>query len=101
MTAPGVQRINARSQSTPLVRRGVAAAAKGGAGAAKSLTGCVSRTLAGTWTTFAGARHILQRSDLLLGSQIMSRFWSPVVQTLSPYVPGEQPKQGGFVKLNT
>ena len=22
----------------------------------------------------------------------MSRFWSPVVQTLSPYVPGEQPK---------
>ncbi len=31
----------------------------------------------------------------------MSRFWSPVVQTLSPYVPGEQPKQGGLIKLNT
>src|SRR5689334_3063467 len=31
----------------------------------------------------------------------MSRFWSPVVHTLSPYVPGEQPKQGGFIKLNT
>ena len=31
----------------------------------------------------------------------MSRFWSPVVQTLSPYVPGEQPRQGGLVKLNT
>ena len=31
----------------------------------------------------------------------MSRFWSPVVQTLSPYVPGEQPRQGGFIKLNT
>jgi histidinol-phosphate aminotransferase len=32
----------------------------------------------------------------------MSRFWSPVVQTLSPYVPGEQPKkQDGIVKLNT
>jgi histidinol-phosphate aminotransferase len=31
----------------------------------------------------------------------MSRFWSPVVHTLSPYVPGEQPKQGGIVKLNT
>src|SRR5215475_2968250 len=31
----------------------------------------------------------------------MSRFWSPVVHTLSPYVPGEQPKQGGVVKLNT
>ena len=32
---------------------------------------------------------------------IMSRFWSPVVQTLSPYVPGEQPKQDGVIKLNT
>ncbi|MBB4369735.1 histidinol-phosphate aminotransferase [Bradyrhizobium sp. cir1] len=31
----------------------------------------------------------------------MSRFWSPVVHTLSPYVPGEQPKQDGVVKLNT
>jgi len=31
----------------------------------------------------------------------MSRFWSPVVKTLSPYVPGEQPKQGGLIKLNT
>src|SRR5690348_5316547 len=31
----------------------------------------------------------------------MSRFWSPVVKTLSPYVPGEQPKQQDIVKLNT
>jgi histidinol-phosphate aminotransferase len=31
----------------------------------------------------------------------MTRFWSPVVHTLSPYVPGEQPKQDGLVKLNT
>jgi histidinol-phosphate aminotransferase len=31
----------------------------------------------------------------------MSRFWSPVVLMLSPYVPGEQPKQDGIVKLNT
>jgi len=31
----------------------------------------------------------------------MSRFWSPVVRTLSPYVPGEQPKQDGIIKLNT
>lgn len=31
----------------------------------------------------------------------MSRFWSPVVRTLSPYVPGEQPKQEGIVKLTT
>jgi histidinol-phosphate aminotransferase len=33
--------------------------------------------------------------------QIMSRFWSSVVHDLSPYVPGEQPKQDGIVKLNT
>jgi histidinol-phosphate aminotransferase len=31
----------------------------------------------------------------------MPRFWSPVVHTLSPYVPGEQPKQDDIVKLNT
>jgi histidinol-phosphate aminotransferase len=31
----------------------------------------------------------------------MSRFWSPVVHNLSPYVPGEQPKLDGIVKLNT
>ena len=31
----------------------------------------------------------------------MSRFWSPVVQNLSPYVPGEQPKLDDLVKLNT
>lgn len=31
----------------------------------------------------------------------MSRFWSPVVQTLTPYVPGEQPQMVRLVKLNT
>jgi histidinol-phosphate aminotransferase len=31
----------------------------------------------------------------------MSRFWSPIVHTLTPYVPGEQPKVDGLVKLNT
>jgi histidinol-phosphate aminotransferase len=31
----------------------------------------------------------------------MNRFWSPVVHGLSPYVPGEQPKLDGIVKLNT
>ncbi|MFV0600460.1 MAG: histidinol-phosphate transaminase [Brachymonas sp.] len=31
----------------------------------------------------------------------MSRFWSPLVQTLTPYVPGEQPKIPNLVKLNT
>ena len=31
----------------------------------------------------------------------MSPFWSSIVHTLSPYVPGEQPKQDGLIKLNT
>jgi histidinol-phosphate aminotransferase len=31
----------------------------------------------------------------------VSRFWSPVVQGLSPYVPGEQPKLDNLIKLNT
>lgn len=31
----------------------------------------------------------------------MSKFWSPVVHTLTPYVPGEQPRLDRLVKLNT
>jgi histidinol-phosphate aminotransferase len=31
----------------------------------------------------------------------MSRYWSPVVKQLSPYVPGEQPQVDNLVKLNT
>ena len=31
----------------------------------------------------------------------MSRFWSPRVRELSPYVPGEQPRMNRVVKLNT
>ncbi|MCV3243041.1 histidinol-phosphate transaminase [Mesorhizobium sp. ZC-5] len=31
----------------------------------------------------------------------MSRFWSSVVHGLTPYVPGEQPRLDGLVKLNT
>ena len=31
----------------------------------------------------------------------MSKFWSPFVNTLVPYVPGEQPKLTRLVKLNT
>lgn len=31
----------------------------------------------------------------------MSRYWSPVVHGLTPYVPGEQPKLDRLVKLNT
>lgn len=31
----------------------------------------------------------------------MSRYWSPRVHQLSPYVPGEQPKIDNLIKLNT
>jgi histidinol-phosphate aminotransferase len=31
----------------------------------------------------------------------MSRYWSKVVQGLTPYVPGEQPRLANLVKLNT
>ena len=31
---------------------------------------------------------------------LMSRYWSAVVNGLTPYVPGEQPKLPNLVKLN-
>jgi histidinol-phosphate aminotransferase len=31
----------------------------------------------------------------------MSQFWSSIVHTLTPYVPGEQPKVANLIKLNT
>jgi len=31
----------------------------------------------------------------------MSRYWSNIIRELKPYVPGEQPKEDGFIKLNT
>ena len=31
----------------------------------------------------------------------MSRYWSDVVKSLTPYVPGEQPRSERLVKLNT
>ncbi len=31
----------------------------------------------------------------------MSRYWSDIVRELTPYVPGEQPKIEGLIKLNT
>ncbi len=31
----------------------------------------------------------------------MSRFWSPLIARLAPYIPGEQPKMANLVKLNT
>ncbi|SFX11873.1 histidinol-phosphate transaminase [Marinospirillum alkaliphilum] len=31
----------------------------------------------------------------------MSRFWSPIVHRLTPYIPGEQPKIPNLIKLNT
>ncbi|GGB89756.1 histidinol-phosphate aminotransferase 1 [Marinobacterium zhoushanense] len=31
----------------------------------------------------------------------MNRFWSPAIQSLEPYTPGEQPRIEGLTKLNT
>ena len=31
----------------------------------------------------------------------MSRFWSPLIESLEPYVPGEQPTSSHAIKLNT
>lgn len=31
----------------------------------------------------------------------MSKFWSPIVSSLTPYIPGEQPKIASLIKLNT
>ncbi|MBU2887604.1 histidinol-phosphate transaminase [Gilvimarinus agarilyticus] len=31
----------------------------------------------------------------------MSKYWSEVVRTIEPYVPGEQPQVDGLIKLNT
>src|SRR5690554_5273635 len=31
----------------------------------------------------------------------MSRYWSSLVNNLEPYVAGEQPREGGYIKLNT
>ncbi len=38
---------------------------------------------------------------VLRKSSAMSRFWSPVLESLSPYVPGEQRNGTGVIKLNT
>src|SRR3569832_1003723 len=40
-------------------------------------------------------------TKILIWIHKMSKFWSDVVQQLTPYVPGEQPKLSNLVKLNT
>jgi len=44
---------------------------------------------------------MLPFNQLLQGSTRMSKFWSPAIQSLTPYTPGEQPRIDGLIKLNT
>src|SRR3569832_2408070 len=43
----------------------------------------------------------LPETKILIWIHKMSKFWSDVVQQLTPYVPGEQPKLSNLVMLNT
>jgi histidinol-phosphate aminotransferase len=36
-----------------------------------------------------------------MGIVLMSRYWSSLIDKLTPYIPGEQPKQQNVIKLNT
>lgn len=44
-------------------------------------------------------RPISEKQDKALSA--MNRFWSPAIQSLVPYTPGEQPRIEGLTKLNT
>src|SRR5262249_39216368 len=46
------------------------------------------------------APHLRSSVDATNGPAV-NRFWTPIVHGLSPYVPGEQPKLDGLIKLNT
>ena len=47
-------------------------------------------------------RHTDAPSHSLTSNLIpMSQFWSKIVHSLTPYVPGEQPKLSHLIKLNT
>ncbi len=39
--------------------------------------------------------------SVLENGPAMSRYWSPIVHELAPYVPGEQPQDRRYIKLNT
>lgn len=50
---------------------------------------------------FSAGRHVRHAARRLFVMTMSQKFWSPFVQNLVPYVPGEQPKMQRLVKLNT
>lgn len=46
-------------------------------------------------------KHLLRAVQTLEKPTLMSRYWSPIVKGLTPYVPGEQPRIANLIKLNT
>ena len=43
-------------------------------------------------------RHLREN---IIRRNTMSQYWSRIVRELKPYIPGEQPKDDVFIKLNT
>ncbi len=52
-------------------------------------------------TTVSRIIHTFVVSKLYIYLRMNTRYWSATARTLTPYIPGEQPKLANLVKLNT
>jgi histidinol-phosphate aminotransferase len=46
-------------------------------------------------------KNVMRNRTIFPGAVIMSKYWSGNIALIEPYVPGEQPKDRRFIKLNT